>query len=117
MFSVSYPESRTRTPHTGHPDAAYQPPTPPEIRPEGLVERNNFDLVEEIVPEPKDGEVLLRTLYISMDPTNRVWMGDIPQYLPPIASGEVMRSLGLGRVMQSRCSQYAEGDLVQGLTG
>lgn len=88
-----------------------------KTRPEGLVERENFDLVEEAVAELKDGEVLVRTLYISMDPTNRVWMRDIPQYLPPVAIGEVMRALGLGRVVKSRSSHYAEGDLVQGITG
>jgi NADPH-dependent curcumin reductase CurA len=88
-----------------------------KTRPEGLVERDNFDLVDAAVPELKDGEVLVQTLYISMDPTNRVWMRDIPQYLPPVAIGEVMRALGLGRVVKSRSSHYAEGDLVQGITG
>ena len=73
-----------------------------KTRPEGLVQRDNFDLVEEAVPELKEGEVLVRTLYLSMDPTNRVWMRDIPQYLPPVAIGEVMRALGLGRVVTSR---------------
>ncbi|AGG90306.1 putative NADP-dependent oxidoreductase [Rhodanobacter denitrificans] len=88
-----------------------------KTRPEGLVRREDFDLVEQPVPELKDGEVLVRVLYLSMDPTNRVWMRDIPQYLPPVAIGEVMRALGLGRVVQSRSAQYHEGDLVQGLTG
>jgi NADPH-dependent curcumin reductase CurA len=88
-----------------------------KTRPEGLVERDNFDLVEHAVPELKEGEVLVRTLYISMDPTNRIWMRDVPQYLPPVAIGEVMRALGLGRVVKSRSSNYAEGDLVQGITG
>ncbi|MEO5810535.1 MAG: NADP-dependent oxidoreductase [Rhodanobacter sp.] len=88
-----------------------------KTRPEGLVTRNDFDLVERPVPELKDGEVLLRTLYLSMDPTNRVWMRDIPQYLPPVAIGEVMRALGLARVVQSRSSHYQEGDLVQGVIG
>jgi NADPH-dependent curcumin reductase CurA len=69
------------------------------------------------VPELKEGEVLIRVLYLSMDPTNRVWMRDIPQYLPPVAIGEVMRALGLGRVVASRSSKYSEGDLVQGVTG
>lgn len=88
-----------------------------KTRPEGLVQRDNFDLVESEVHELKDGEVLVRTLYLSMDPTNRVWMRDIPQYLPPVAIGEVMRALGLGRVVKSRSAQYHEGDLVQGITG
>ena len=58
-------------------------------RPEGLVQRDNFDLVEQPVPELKAGEVLVRVLYLSMDPTNRVWMRDIPQYLPPVALGGI----------------------------
>jgi len=88
-----------------------------KTRPEGLVSRDNFELVEQAVPELEDGEVLVRVLYLSMDPTNRVWMRDIPQYLPPVAIGEVMRALGLGRVVASRSAHYAEGDLVQGVTG
>ncbi|HEY8586458.1 MAG TPA: NADP-dependent oxidoreductase [Rhodanobacter sp.] len=88
-----------------------------KIRPEGLVRREDFDLVKQAVPTLENGEVLVRVLYISMDPTNRVWMRDIPQYLPPVAIGEVMRALGLGRVVASRSSRYAEGDLVQGVTG
>lgn len=88
-----------------------------KTRPEGLVGRDNFELVEQPVPELEDGEVLVRTLYISMDPTNRVWMRDVPQYMPPVGIGEVMRALGLGRVVKSRSAHYAEGDLVQGITG
>jgi NADPH-dependent curcumin reductase CurA len=88
-----------------------------KTRPEGLVSRDDFDLVEQAVPDLQDGEVLVRVLYLSMDPTNRVWMRDIPQYLPPVEIGEVLRALGLGRVMQSRSAHYAEGDLVQGVTG
>ncbi|EIL92196.1 NADP-dependent oxidoreductase [Rhodanobacter spathiphylli] len=88
-----------------------------KTRPEGLVSRDDFELVEQAVPELEDGEVLVRVLYLSMDPTNRVWMRDIPQYLPPVAIGEVMRALGLGRVVASRSAHYAEGDLVQGVTG
>ena len=88
-----------------------------KTRPEGLVKRDDFDLQQHPVPELKDGELLVRVLYLSMDPTNRVWMSDIPQYMPPVAIGEVMRALGLGRVIASKSPHYAEGDLVQGLLG
>jgi NADPH-dependent curcumin reductase CurA len=88
-----------------------------KTRPEGLVKREDFDLQEHAVPELKDGEFLVHVLYLSMDPTNRVWMSDIPQYMPPVAIGEVMRALGLGRVVASKSPHYAEGDLVQGLLG
>jgi NADPH-dependent curcumin reductase CurA len=86
-------------------------------RPEGMVKREDFDLVRQPLGELQDGEVLVRVLYISMDPTNRVWMRDIPQYMPPVAIGEVMRAGGIGRVVKSRSSHFNEGDLVQGLVG
>ena len=86
-------------------------------RPEGLVRRDNFELREQATAELAEGQALVRVLYLSMDPTNRVWMSDIPQYMPPVAIGEVMRGLGLGRVVASRSAHYAVGDLVQGLVG
>jgi len=88
-----------------------------KTRPEGRVGREHFSLVETPVPALADGDVLVRVLYLSMDPTNRVWMSDVPQYLPPVAIGEVMRALGIGRVIASRHAGFAEGDLVQGLVG
>lgn len=88
-----------------------------KTRPEGAVRKEDFDLVEQPLPELQDGEVLVRVLYLSMDPTNRVWMRDIPQYMPPVAIGEVMRAAGIGRVVASKSARYAEGDLVQGLLG
>jgi NADPH-dependent curcumin reductase CurA len=66
-----------------------------KTRPEGLVQQENFDLVEEALPELKDGEVLVRVLYLSMDPTNRVWMCDIPQYLPPGGGDEAVEHAGI----------------------
>ncbi len=86
-------------------------------RPQGLVERANFELHEEPLADLAEGEVRVRVLYLSMDPTNRVWMSDMPQYMPPVAIGEVMRGLGIGRVTASRTDQFAEGDLLQGLLG
>ncbi|MCA8016975.1 NADP-dependent oxidoreductase [Burkholderia metallica] len=88
-----------------------------KTRPEGRVGREHFSLVETPVPALADGEVLVRVLYLSMDPTNRVWMSDVPQYLPPVAIGDVMRALGIGRVVASRHAGFADGDLVQGLVG
>jgi NADPH-dependent curcumin reductase CurA len=86
-------------------------------RPEGLVKREDFDLVRQPVRELQAGEALVRVLYISMDPTNRLWMRDIPQYMPPVAIGEVMRAGGIGRVVRSRSAHFNEGDLVHGLVG
>ena len=88
-----------------------------KTRPEGLVRREDFDVVEEPLADLTDGQARIRVLYLSMDPTNRVWMSDVPQYMPPVAIGEVMRGLGLGRVVASRSAHFAEGEIVQGLLG
>jgi NADPH-dependent curcumin reductase CurA len=86
-------------------------------RPSGRINADTFELVEEAIPEIGDGEALVRTQWISLDPTNRGWIRDEPTYLPPVAIGEVMRALGLGQVVASKHDAYREGQLVQGLLG
>jgi NADPH-dependent curcumin reductase CurA len=86
-------------------------------RPEDRVSIDHFDVVETPPPPVEDGGVLVRTRFLSVDPTNRVWMKDVPQYMPPVAIGEVMRSGGLGEVVESRLEGFAPGDLVFGMTG
>ena len=86
-------------------------------RPEGMVGDEHFRWVEEPAPEvTADGQVLVRTLYLSCDPTQRGWMAR-DTYLPAVAIGEVMRSFGVGRVLESRHPAYAAGQLVQGQLG
>ena len=60
-------------------------------RPQGRIGPTTFDLVEEDVPELGEGEALVRTEWISLDPTNRAWIEETPTYLPPVGIGEVMR--------------------------
>jgi len=86
-------------------------------RPTGRIETGHFDLVEENLPEISDGEALVRTLYLSLDPTNRIWMSDMDQYMPPVGIGEVMRGGGIGQVVKSKSPRYPEGAIVSGLTG
>jgi NADPH-dependent curcumin reductase CurA len=83
--------------------------------PDGSLEDDDFDLVDERVPEPADGEALVRTLYLSLDPAIRVWMNGIDTYVPGIQVGDVMRAGGLGEVVKSRNAAYTEGDLVFGM--
>jgi NADPH-dependent curcumin reductase CurA len=85
-------------------------------RPQGMVEDTNFRWVEEPAPVPGADEILVRTLYLSADPTQRGWMAR-DTYLPAVKIGEVMRSFAVGRVVESRSDAYASGDLVQGLFG
>ena len=86
-------------------------------RPSGRVERSIFELVEEDVPEIGEGEALVRTEWISVDPTNRGWLNEEATYLPPVELGDVVRAGGLGRVVASENPDYEEGSLVQGLIG
>jgi hypothetical protein len=86
-------------------------------RPSGRIDDGTFELVEEEMPEIGEGEALVRTEWISLDPTNRAWINDMPGYLPPVQIGETMRGLGLGRVVESKSPSYEEGQLVQGLIG
>ena len=86
-------------------------------RPYGVVGRENFEYREVPVPEVADGEVLVRNLYLSFDPTQRGWMEDRESYLPPVPIGEPMRAGVIGEVVESRHADYASGDLVQTLGG
>lgn len=87
-------------------------------RPEGMFSGQDFELVEEPVPDALgEGEVLVRTIYLSLDPTNRVWTRKEASYMDPVGIGEVMRGIGMGEVVQSRCDALPEGSLVTGLFG
>ena len=86
-------------------------------RPSGLVRDTDFEWREESVPSPGDGELLVRNLYLSLDPTNRGWMNETQTYLPAVGIGEVMRGITIGTVSKSRHSDFQEGDLVQGILG
>ena len=83
-------------------------------RPVGRIKDSDFELVETPIPVAQDGEAVVRNLYLSLDPTNRIWMSDIDQYMPPVEIGAVMRGGGIGQVVASRSPRYAVGDLVAG---
>ena len=67
--------------------------------------------------EIQEGEILLENMYLSFDPTQRGWLNDVPGYLPPVQIGEVVRSGGMGRVLESKNSEYKVGDLTFGFVG
>jgi NADPH-dependent curcumin reductase CurA len=85
-------------------------------RPTTQIEDKDFKWVEEAVPEVADGEMLVRVLYLSCDPTQRGWLSR-DTYMPAVKIGEVVRSGGVGRVIASKNSGFAVGDLVSGLVG
>ena len=87
-------------------------------RPDGMVGPEHFDYVEERLPELTDGQVLIKTAYISLDPAMRGWMREGRSYIPPVQIGEVMRAGGGwrgGRVQEPEASPSATH--VVGLAG
>jgi NADPH-dependent curcumin reductase CurA len=86
-------------------------------RPRGLIEESDFEWVEEPVGELEEGQVLVRNIYLSLDPANRGWVGKGPSYVEPVEIGEVMRGLTVGVVEASRNESFAEGDIVSGAMG
>jgi NADPH-dependent curcumin reductase CurA len=86
-------------------------------RPVGMVKRSDFEFIKAPVGEPGPGEVLVRVLYISLDPAMRGWMNEGRSYVPPVGLGEVMRAIGLGRVVASNDPTLKVGDVVVGITG
>jgi NADPH-dependent curcumin reductase CurA len=86
-------------------------------RPVGEIRDEDFSWYEEPVPAVQDGHVLARTIYLSIDPTNRIWMSDMDQYMPPVQVGEVMRGITLSVIEESRHPGFAAGDVVTGLLG
>ncbi|GAB1407157.1 NADP-dependent oxidoreductase [Thermomonas brevis] len=86
-------------------------------RPVGLPRGSDWTLVEEPVPQPGEGEFLVRNEYISLDPAMRGWMNEGKSYVPPVAIGEVMRAYSAGEVMASNHPKFPVGSRVAGLFG
>ena len=86
-------------------------------RPVGLPKRSDWNYVEEPVRDPGPGEVLVKTLYLSLDPAMRGWMNEGRSYIAPVGIGEVMRAGGAGRVIASGNPGFAVGDHVTGILG
>ncbi len=86
-------------------------------RPRGMVGRENFDYIEEPVPELEEGQSLVEVLYISLDPAMRGWMAEGRSYIPPVEIGEVMRAGTVGRIVETRGQKFAAGDHVSGWLG
>ncbi len=85
-------------------------------RPVGLFKDSDFEWREEPVPALQDGSVLVRNVYLSLDPTNKVW-ATMDSYMPAVAIGEVMRGGAIGAVEESRNPAFSPGDVVQGMLG
>ncbi len=86
-------------------------------RPDGRAKESDFAWAEEDVPALAGGQIRVRNVYLSLDPTNRFWMEPVDGYLPMLPLGVVMRGITLGVVEESRSPGFAAGDIVQGMGG
>ncbi len=84
--------------------------------PKGKLGQEHFRLESGPIPSPKDGELLLRTRFISLDAASRAWMNG-PTYRAAIEAGQVMAGAGLAEVVESKAPGFAPGDLVFSDTG
>jgi NADPH-dependent curcumin reductase CurA len=71
-------------------------------RPTGLPEEDTWQLTETPIPSIEDGQVLVKQLYISLDPAMRGWISDRKSYIPPVQIGEVMRAGSVGKIIASK---------------
>jgi NADPH-dependent curcumin reductase CurA len=86
-------------------------------RPTGWVTNDNFAVTEEAVPSVGDGQILIRNIFMSVDPYMRGRMNDVKSYVPAFQIGEVLQAGVIGQVVASRNDAYAEGDYVTGMLG
>lgn len=86
-------------------------------RPNGAPVPEDFSLDTIPLPEPADGEIVIEVSHLSLDPYMRGRMDDVKSYAPSVGLGETMTGQGVGRVLSSKASGFAPGDLVTGMTG
>jgi NADPH-dependent curcumin reductase CurA len=86
-------------------------------RPTGIPQAENFAIRQAPVPEPREGQFLVRNDYLSVEPAMRGWVSAVANYSTPVGIGEVMRSFAAGEVIASKHAQYAVGDKVMGMLG
>ena len=86
-------------------------------RPEGIPQASNFEIVQSPVPQAGPDQVLVRNIYLSVEPAMRGWVSAVRNYSEPVAIGSVMRSFTVGRVVASRHPGYRAGDYVTGMMG
>ena len=86
-------------------------------RPVGLPKRSDFNYTEEPVRDPGPGQILVKILYVSLDPAMRGWMNEGKSYIAPVGIGDVMRAGAIGKVIASQNPGFAVGDHVVGMFG
>jgi NADPH-dependent curcumin reductase CurA len=86
-------------------------------RPVGLPEKDTWTLEENEMPVAGEGQFVVKTAYISLDPAMRGWINDAKSYIPPVQIGEVMRSGSVGEIVDSKHADFKVGEFVSGWGG
>src|SRR2546428_12874079 len=86
-------------------------------RPHGWPTAENFALVQIATPRLADGQVLVRNLYLSVDPYMRGRMNDVKSYVPPFQIGRALGGGAVGEVIESRAAGFKPGDIVTSMRG
>jgi NADPH-dependent curcumin reductase CurA len=86
-------------------------------RPVGVPQESGWQCTSDTIGEIADGEIVVKVLYLSLDPAMRGWMNEGKSYIRPVNIGEVMRAGGVGVVVASKSPKFAVGDYVSGGTG
>lgn len=84
-------------------------------RPVGDIRDGDLVFRQDPIPKPAKGEVVIRTEWLSLDPTNRLWMSDADQYMPPVAVGAPMRGFIVGKVVDSGAEAFPVGAYAMGI--
>lgn len=86
-------------------------------RPVGVPQAEHFEIVTTVIPALREGQVLVRNFYLSVDPVMRGWVNASDNYSEPVAIGDVMRSFASGVIEESRHPEFLPGEWVTGLFG
>jgi len=88
-----------------------------KARPTGIPQAEHFEIVQAPIPKPEEGQVMVRNLFVSVEPAMRGWVSSVGNYSEPVPLGGVMRSFAVGRIVESRSPDFVAGDVVTGLFG
>jgi len=88
-----------------------------KARPDGIPQAEHFEIAKAPMPMPRDGQILVRNDYLSVEPAMRGWVSAVANYSKPVGIGEVMRSFAAGEVIASQHPRFAAGDKVMGMLG
>ncbi|MFW8589539.1 NADP-dependent oxidoreductase [Glaciecola sp. 2405UD65-10] len=88
-----------------------------KARPFGEPTNDTWEFKQTELPELKEGQILIKVEYISLDPAMRGWLNDAKSYIEPVQIGEVMRAGTVGKVIKSQHKSFSEGDYVAGYNG